>query len=285
MFMHLKSSKILVFIALLLGAQGTPALGDAGRVEAFDTAFSDFLNRGGKGKAVEEQRRNFTRLAFSDWKDEDLTATAIDWAFAQSDDPYVGLNLRNFLQDLNRPTDSGELRRHLRRTMDSRDSYKLLHLTKLFPDEEFVSELAHLLYNTDLNSDRIQEWEPGRICDNVYNKIAIYLQRADVDYVPPKLADVRNPDEEAIQPMIRWLAENWDGCEHLITTTSRPDRPDPLGHTQSSKDSTIGGREAAIHDISGDKGHVDLRWIVSGGVLFSFAVAYALVKWRRFKPN
>jgi len=282
--MHSKTSKILVLISLLWGAQGTFALNDEGRVEVFDASFTDFFNRGGKGKEVEEMRRESARLTFAEWTDEELTATAIDWAFAESNDPYVGLNLRNFLKDLNRPTNSEEFRKHLRETSDSRKAYKLLHLTKLFPDEEFVAELAPLLYNKDLNSDPIQEWEPGRICDNAYNKIASYLQLSDVGFIPPKLTDVKNPDEEAIQPMIRWLAANWNGCEHLITTKARSSRDYPQDRFQSSSASKNAGREAEISRDS-DVDDIDWRWIVAGMAVFASAVVYGIVKGRASTPT
>jgi len=282
--MHSKTSRILVLIALLFGSQGTFALNNEGRVEAFDFAFTEFFNRGGKGKEVEELRKESARLTFAEWTDEELTATAIDWAYAESDNPYVGLNLRNFLTDLSRPTNSEEFRKHLRETSDSRKAYKLLHLTKLFPNEEFVAELAHLLYNKDLNSDPIQEWEPGRICDNAYNKIASYLQLAEVGFIPPKLTDVKNPDEEAIQPMIRWLAENWDGCEHLITTKARQSRDYPQDRFQSSSDSKNAGREAEISRDS-DEDDIDWRWVVAGMLVLTSTFAYVIVKRRVSTPT
>jgi len=271
---------VVMVVAMLIGVD--PTGGEEDRTAIIDSAFQEYFNRGEKGREAELARQESVKTVLSAWNDDEVMEALIQWMFTKDNNPYIGYNARYFLESTNRTKGIAVLRDYLKGVEDSFEAYKLVNMAGLYRDESFIAESSHLLRNTNDGFARIQERPPQRICDVVYRWIRSDLRKQEADFEP--IGDI--PREGAIDDherrwMIEWLAENWVGCEHLAASESRLDRSTPVDHSQSSSDSTSNARGGAMTDVSADERQVDLRWIVSGIVVFAFAVAYIIAKRHR----
>lgn len=228
----------------------------------------------------EEQRKKEIQSMLKDLSDEMLMRSAIEWTFLQIDDPYIGGHVRWLLEYVERAKSSATLREYMAEVDDAKKAYKLISISTLFRDEDFIAEISHLLRNTDDAFTHIQERPPERICDNVYRGIAMDLKKANADFKPVKIPREGGIDLEARLKMIQWLTKNWPGCEYLATG-DRPSSKEPRRHLDTS------APNLAQNDGSGSASREtiwsDTRWLVSALVVLVLigGLLYLRVKSKR----
>ena len=227
---------------------------------------------------AETERRELARSIVAVLSDDQLLESTIEWAYEQDGNPYVGSRALLLLQDVGRPAESRVLRNQMADVLDAQKAYKLISISRLFRDESFVAEMAHLLQNTGDAFTHIQERPPERICDVAYRSIVASLAKAKADFHAARVSREGEISHEDRASLRSWLAENWPGCQTLGATKEQRTRSAGTSASLADRIPADAAEKSGGCKSAFQTHRVDLRWVVSAAFLVIFGIIYLFLK-------